>query len=275
MMMIMMIVSLADSVLLPTGFRNPLYPAAGYAGSRVLETDFLTRQYARLNWTQSGTIDYNMTQWIVDKNNHVVLKIRLSTSTIDYPAYGEVVSGQWGEPGFFDGSNSVASFDTPAGIGVFEEAGQEPVLFVADSANHCVRRVDMSNLRTVTLAGSPLTPGLRDGDGTKAMFKYPTSVGVDASTGQVFVLDNVNMIRMLSITVEQQRTTVVVTTLIQGACRAQRAFLINSLVMREVWCHTDWEAAKIPSENITVWDWNSFCIGHVLTCKAEEDFSFN
>ena len=133
----------------------------------------------------------------------------------------------------------------------------------------------MNNARTVTLAGSPDTPGLRDGAGTKAMFKYPTSVGVEATTGRVFVLDNVNLIRMLSITLEQQRTTVLVTTLIQGACRAQRTFNFNALVIREVWCHADWQASKIPSESISVWDWTSFCIGHVLTCQTQASFTNN
>ncbi len=109
------------SELQETGFRTPFYPAAGYAGSRVLETDFVTKPYAKVNWTQLGTVDKNISQWIVNPEYHIIVKVPIKNEQTDFPSYGDVVAGKWGEAGHRDGHNAVALFDGPTGIAILED----------------------------------------------------------------------------------------------------------------------------------------------------------
>jgi hypothetical protein len=54
-----------------------------------------------------------------------------------------------GRRGLADGPLETAAFDSPQGL-----AGENDVLFVADSGNHAVRRVDLTHKRVTTIAGT-------------------------------------------------------------------------------------------------------------------------
>jgi DNA-binding beta-propeller fold protein YncE len=94
--------------------------------------------------------------------------------------------------GFVDGpggASGVASFNTPLGIAL-DGAGN---LYVADSENNAIRRIDRS-LNVTTLAGNGAAgfdngPGGRNG---MATFNKPSGVAVNRTTGTVFVSDTGN-----------------------------------------------------------------------------------
>ena len=254
---------LVASTLLPnTSYKDPNYPIVGYSGSRVLETNYTVYNTSKMNWTNQATIDSSGNQWIVDQARHIVVLINSKDESLPFLAYGDIVAGTPGKAGYLDGGNAIALFNSPTGIAVFNQS-----VFISDTANQCIRRIDLNMQRTSTYAGVPGTRGFLDGDGTAALFSNPASMGVDSTTGTLFVLDNETKIRMLTLAHNGLRTFVNVVTLVQGACRTHAAFSYYNIIFREVWCQTGWQASLIPAENVTAWTWDTFCLGNILTCQ--------
>jgi hypothetical protein len=83
-------------------------------------------------------------------------------------------SGFWVAGGYADGRAGAARFNRPAGIAVRSDG----TIYVADTLNHCVRRIDAQGTVT-TYAGSPSTPGHLDGPRATARFGLPTGLAVD------------------------------------------------------------------------------------------------
>ena len=91
-------------------------------------------------------------------------------------------TGLWVRGGYRDGSPHEAQFDRPAGI-----VWVDGKLYVADTNNHCIRRVDADG--TVhTFAGSPTRPGIADGPLETASFARPTGLAKDRA-GHIYVAD--------------------------------------------------------------------------------------
>ena len=88
-------------------------------------------------------------------------------------------------PGFADGIATAARFRNLTGVAV----GPNDVIYVADTGNHCIRRVATDGSVT-TLAGGG-TAGFADGSATTARFNSPQGVAVDAG-GIVYVADTNN-----------------------------------------------------------------------------------
>lgn len=96
------------------------------------------------------------------------------------------LAGSFGGPGFEDGSGNAARFKSGAGVAV-DGSGN---LYVADTANHTIRKVTPAGVVT-TLAGFAETPGATNGHGGYARFNGPEGLAVDGS-GNVYVADTAN-----------------------------------------------------------------------------------
>ena len=90
-----------------------------------------------------------------------------------------------GAAGYADGRGAAASFNTPLGIAV-DATG---VVFVADQANHRIRRITSGVVDT--LAGSGAA-GFADGAGAAAQFYLPFGLALDPATGLLIVGDQLN-----------------------------------------------------------------------------------
>ena len=84
--------------------------------------------------------------------------------------------------GHADGAGTQALFSRPEGIAC-DRTGN---LYVADSANHAIRKITPAGLVT-TVAGNPGVMGSSDGTGSSATFEWPHNIAVDAD-GYIFVL---------------------------------------------------------------------------------------
>jgi sugar lactone lactonase YvrE len=131
-------------------------------------------------FTPNGiAVDSTGTLIVADTSNHTVRKI----------TPGGVVTtfvGTAGVPGASDGYRPTAVFNMPHGIA----AGPAADIYVADSENHTIRRINHDGIVT-TVAGAALTPGTANGVGTTARFNRPLSLAVDAA-GNVYVADTSN-----------------------------------------------------------------------------------
>jgi len=253
-------------------FSNPIYPEYGYNGSRVLETNYTSNVYADFNWTQLVTVDTDGTVWMVDTLNHVVVRIPSSSSLAPYPVVGEVFAGVAGRPGYYDGSTDVSLFNSPTGIGVLDSESETYVI-VVDTGNNCIRAIDPNAKSVFTYAGVCGSPGKQDGDGRKALFSSPASMGVNTDLGAVAILDNGGYIRIAL----RNRLTGIVTveTLVHGACRAlSNTTLWSTIVTRQVRCQTNWLIDSPGStESIAKWTWPTVCLGNTVTCSTRYSFT--
>jgi sugar lactone lactonase YvrE len=102
----------------------------------------------------------------------------------------DVFAGKPGEADFRDGNGTDARLNTPTGLGIDNRASGG--IYVADTANHCVRRVNFRGDVTVAV-GAPETPGTMSADVTaldQAVFRVPR--GVAAVGSNYYVADTGN-----------------------------------------------------------------------------------
>jgi sugar lactone lactonase YvrE len=90
------------------------------------------------------------------------------------------------DPSGRDGPGSAARFNLPVGIAA-DHAGN---LYVADTANHAIRKIRPGG-EVTTLAGLAGQAGTNDGIGSTARFASPSGVALD-NTGIVYVADSGN-----------------------------------------------------------------------------------
>jgi sugar lactone lactonase YvrE len=113
--------------------------------------------------------------FVADTGNGTIRKITPAEAVSTF-------AGIAGSSGFADGAAGSAQFNSPLGIAVATNGE----VFVADSGNHCIRRI--SGGVVSTFAGSPQIWGSADATGTNAQFNGPVGLAIDAR-GNLFVSD--------------------------------------------------------------------------------------
>lgn len=106
------------------------------------------------------------------------------------------------EPGARDGSFDEALFHNLDGLVMTDDH----TLWVCDSYNHCVRRIDLHMRLVQTIAGAPGEPGHADGPGRSARFKYPQKLALDARRERLFISELNDCIRVLDLRDETVHT---------------------------------------------------------------------
>jgi len=79
-----------------------------------------------------------------------------------------------GEAGHVDGPAADARFREPSDVAI----DQARNAYVADSGNHCIRRIDGLTGEVVTIAGTPGVAGFKDGPVESSLFDTPISVAL-------------------------------------------------------------------------------------------------
>ncbi|MEZ4241099.1 MAG: hypothetical protein R3F59_34060 [Myxococcota bacterium] len=119
------------------------------------------------------------TLYFADSGNHCIRQVS-PDGIID------TVAGD-GTPGFVDGPADVARFDQPMDLAVADGA-----LYVVESANSALRRIDLATREVTTLAGTGTQGTAGDGGpGVDAQLNAPRGVGVGPD-GAVYVADSGN-----------------------------------------------------------------------------------
>ena len=111
----------------------------------------------------------NASLYVSDGANHVIRRVEPGPA-----GRVETLAGT-GQIGNTDGSLDGAAFNNPQGI-VLDDRGS---LWVADSANHTIRRIDLIDKTVVTIAGKSGTAGLVDGMGAQARFNSPLGIAIE------------------------------------------------------------------------------------------------
>jgi hypothetical protein len=129
--------------------------------------------------------------YVVDSSSSLVRKIILSNATVSTLAGGVGRTSS----GFLDAVGTAALFNYPVGCALVGSA-----LYVGDTSNHAVRRVDVNTGAVTTLAGAGGPSGAVDGLGTAARFYNPEGLAA-AGTTALYVADKSNnLIRVVNLT---------------------------------------------------------------------------
>ncbi|KAG6617380.1 NHL repeat-containing protein [Phytophthora cinnamomi] len=113
------------------------------------------------------TIDSSDNIYLTDM--HRVLKF---TSTGEM----SVVAGS-GEKGFVNGIGEAARFSTPWALTI----GSDGNLYVAESVNNCIRKIDLATTEVTTYAGICETSGSTDGLAANATFENIHAIAAAAN----------------------------------------------------------------------------------------------
>lgn len=143
-------------------------------------------------------VDAGGNVFVADTLNHAIRRIAADGTVATFAGNPAVAGSE-------DGTGNGATFGEPSGIAL-DSAGN---LYVADRANHTIRKITPSRVVT-TLAGVAYAAGSADGVGTTARFDSPQGVAVDG-VGNVYVADSRNH------TIRRIATTGEVTTLAGAA----------------------------------------------------------
>lgn len=119
----------------------------------------------------------NGTIYVADAGNHAIRRITQTGGQ----SVVETIAGN-GVPGFADGASVNARFNTPTALALSADGN---FLFVADTNNNRVRRIDLANGRVSTFAGGGAGPSV-DGPGGEAALFQPIGLALD-SNGVLYV----------------------------------------------------------------------------------------
>ena len=161
---------------------------AGYAGDNQVADSVNTE----LNQPLGVTVDYAGNLYIADTSNQTVRRVDAITGVISTVAGNGVASGLSDGKGTYSGDNGAA---TAAGLSLpyavaFDASGN---MFIPDSANDCVRRVDAVTQVITTVAGVGGQPGspVNGTSAASSKLNQPSGVAVDAA-GNLYIADTQN-----------------------------------------------------------------------------------
>ncbi len=104
------------------------------------------------------------------------------------------LAGRYGHPGSDDGVGTAATFSLPSGLAF--ASGQ---LYLSDTENLTIRKIDLASGEVTTLAGTVGVRGVTDGPAASALFGEPEGIALDPS-GHLYIADtDNNLIRVLDL----------------------------------------------------------------------------
>jgi hypothetical protein len=110
--------------------------------------------------------------YVSDGGNNVIRKVGPGAS-----GQVETIAGN-GSVGSQDGPVNQAGFSNPQGVAIDGRGN----LWVADSGNHTIRRINLQSGTVETIAGTAGVPGLIDGVGREARFREPAGLVIQSET---------------------------------------------------------------------------------------------
>jgi sugar lactone lactonase YvrE len=155
--------------------------------------------------TPSGVAAFGGQVYVTDTENHTLRRIDVATATVT------TIAGAFGMGSSVDDVGTAARFKEPEGLAI-DATGTH--LYIADTDNQTIRRVDLPSVTVTTLAGTPLMRGTTDATGAAARFDLPKALAVDAAGANLYIVDSNNRsIRKLALADNSVTTVVTMTTL--------------------------------------------------------------
>jgi Human growth factor-like EGF len=149
-----------------------------------------------LNHTESSQVI------IADGDNHCIRRLHLSTRLVT-TLCGQCGSHLYGH--INGGCMTTARFNGPQGVAIW--SAMPNIVYVSDTNNHCIRRIDIDSSLVTDIAGMCTTAGYIDGNAATAKFWYPTAIATSDEWQSIAIADRFNhRIRLLNVTSMQVST---------------------------------------------------------------------
>ena len=156
------------------------------AGSGTAGSNNGTGSAAQFN-SPYGIASDGTNLYVTEAGGHTIRRIDIATGVVT------TLAGTANSAGATDGIGAAARFSTP--LGIYHHSGS---LYVADSVNQLIRRIDIASATVMTLAGSPAAPGSTDGVGSAARFNGPRGITGDGANLYIADMWN-NIVRRMDI----------------------------------------------------------------------------
>lgn len=134
-------------------------------------------------YSPSGITTDGINLYVTDYS--AIRKIEMSTGTVTILAGQTPILGSLDILGIIDGMGTIAKFNIPHGI-----TTDGTNLFVTDTGNHTVRKVEIATGEVTTIAGAAGFSDSSDGKGSSARFWNPSAITSDGFS--LFVVDTGN-----------------------------------------------------------------------------------
>jgi len=153
--------------------------------------------------TQLATDGSNI--YITDSGNSTIRRLSLSDNIV------KTIGGQAQQTGKDNGPASKSTFSGPRGI-----ATDGKYVYIADTGNDIIRKIDISTLETKTIAGTG-EEGINNGPGDKATFSNPGAMCLNG--GSLYLMDADNhAIRKINTSTNEVSTLTLVNGHIGSGC---------------------------------------------------------
>lgn len=150
------------------------------------------KDQARFRGPTGLTAD-NDVVYVADSGNHCIRQLVTSAGKVTTFVGSAEIEGSE------DGTGGTARFSRPEGI-VADGRGH---LYVTDTGNHTIRKIDIASRAVVTLAGRANVPGTADRPGTAARFRSPAGIAIDPTGRYLYIADVENhTVRQLDLTTQ-------------------------------------------------------------------------
>jgi sugar lactone lactonase YvrE len=157
---------------------------AGQPGGRGWVDGALVAAHFQEPWEIAG--DGANTLYVADSN--IVRAIDRASGSVT------TLAGSYGHSGTNDGVGTAALFSLPSGL-----AFSSGELYVSDTENDTIRKIDVASGEVTTVAGAPRVRGKTDGNLVDARFSEPEGIALDPS-GKLYIADtDNNLIRVLDL----------------------------------------------------------------------------
>jgi len=137
--------------------------------------------------------------YVADSGNSAIRRITLADFKV------KTIAGQAGTSGKTEGGPNKSLFSGPRGVAVDKKA-----IYVADTGNDIIRKIDINTLETSTIAGTG-EEGDKDGPALQAQFNNPGAICTDGAFLYILDADNHSIRKM-----DLNANTVTKVTLVNG-----------------------------------------------------------
>jgi len=119
--------------------------------------------------------------YVCDNNNCLIRKIDIAAGMVS------TIAGVYNAFAFADNANGLlAMFNQPADLAI---APGDSVLYVSDTENHVIRKINLLTTAVTTIAGVPGSFGSTDGAGSVAKFHNPKGICISGNGLILYVAD--------------------------------------------------------------------------------------